>query len=477
MSVERQGSMTFEQLDGLNDRVTSLENKLAKYGVTFSGSNPVGIRIYDAVGMVANVAVDDEVVINNFDDVSIFDRPLCNVSFDATTGEPTVLAYEDDPDFARDGSNGEVFYECTPFYWNRSFEEPVVSAYELDGLYLAPMFKNGYDKVYLPSYWMATVEGVATSRTGTIPGNYSVNTGMDAARTYNSNGHIETLVAHMCEYVLQLVEFATRDLQTIMMGASSLSYNSSSDLTTVAETGVNRVIVADATADKYVVGQTIVIGTTQNGSDIANNVQITAIEDYDASNKAISFSGAAVDIAIGYFLSSRAWINGATDIVVASSGSPGDNTSGKYPCIWRGKVDPWADAYSGLCDILIQRTGTEGNYTYTPNFLADPRDYAAGVITADYEELDFTLPTSDGYATSLAQDGDHPIAALTDAIGASSTTYLAAYCYYPRYDVCVVFVGGSWLIGRSCSPVYFYCYFRPSYLAIDRLARLFVGRD
>jgi hypothetical protein len=458
-------------------RVTALESKLNKYGVTFSGSNPIGTRIYDAVGLSANVAVDGEAVVNNFDDINIFDRSECNVEFDATTGEPTVLAYDGDPDFKRDGSNGEVFYECTPFYWNKSFEEPIVSAYDLDELELAPMFKNGYDKVYLPSYWMATVDGKATSRTGTIPGNYSANTGVDAARTYNSNAHTETLVVHMCEYVLQLVEFATKDLQTVMMGASSLSYNGSSDLVTAAETGVNRVVVANAIAGKYVVGQTIVIGTTQNGSDIANNVQITAINDYDASNKAISFSGDAKDISIGYFLSSRAWINGATDIVVASSGSPGDNTSGKYPCKWRGKVDPWANAYSGLCDILIQRSGTEGNYTYTPYLINDPRNYAAGVITGDYEVLDFILPTSDGYATSLGQDGGNPIVGLTDVIGASSTTYLSGYYYYPRYDVCVVFVGGCWTAGRTCSPVYFSCSLPPSHSDFFRLARLFVSRD
>ena len=138
--------------------------------------------------------------------------------------------------------------------------------------------------------------------------------------------------------------------------------------------------------------------------------------------------------------------NGATDIVVASSGSPVSNTSGKYPFIWRGKVNAWAEGFSGLCDFLIKRNGTgttESPYTYRPYFLPDPRKYANGVITSDYVELQYDLPQADGYAKLLGQDSRFKHIGLTKELGAASTTYLAAYYYYPRYDVCVVFVGGT----------------------------------
>lgn len=465
-------------------KLSQLDTK--KYGVLFTGSASAGVRTGDAVGLVANVGVDNQLVYNDFDVVPFFNRPRCNVYHDAA-GKPMVMAYEGEPGFSLEGAifaphaeKAEVFYECRPCAWNGSYDSPSVTGSPCEGYELFECFPDWNTKIYLPSYWMSMVDGKATSRSGTVPGYGSLDGHMNNARTYNENAHTETMQAHMYEYVLQIIEFATRDVQNVMMGASNLSYNSDADLTTVAEVGVNRAIVSNATADKYIVGQSIVVGATKNGSNIADRVTITAIDVYDAENKAMHFDGPPVDIAAGYFISSRAWKNGATDIVAASSGSPGSNTSGKYPCIWRGKVDPWANGFSAICDILIRRSGTgttEDPYAYTPHYLPDPRKYAAGAITADYVELSFKLPGVDGYAKMLGTDYRYRFAALTIEVGASSITCLAAYYYYPRYEVCAVFVGGYWPDGRYCSPVCFHCYNRPSPSFIFRLARLFVSRS
>ena len=128
-----------------------------------------------------------------------------------------------------------------------------------------------------------------------------------------------------------------------MRGAADMAY-SDSHTATVAENGVNRIIVANATADAFVVGQAISIGSSKSNDSVAANRLITSIDAYDASNKTLSFDGAAVNIAVGNVVANRPWKNGATDIITASSGSLVSNSSGKYPCIWRGKVDPWADA-------------------------------------------------------------------------------------------------------------------------------------
>lgn len=473
-------------VDNLTSRVAALESsKIKKYGVKFTGSNPIGERLYDAVGMVANVAVNNQIVVNDFDKVSFFDRPMCNVYFDSL-GNPTVMAYRGEPGFNMEGAifppyaeKAEVYYECSPCAWNGSYDEPTVTGTPAEGFELFSCFPNWNTKIYLPTFWMAFVDGKPTSRSGVRPGYYSLNSAMSEAKAWNVNAHVETMAAHMYEYILQLVEFATRDLQNIMMGCSNLRYNSATDTAVIAETSVNRIIVTNSTASNYVVGQTIVIGTAQNGTNVAAERSITAIETYDADNKALVFDGNPVNIAIGNFISSRAWKNGITDIVRASSGSPVSNTSGKYPCIWRGKVDPWAHSYSVICDILIQRRGvgtTEEPYTYRPYYLPDPRKYANGVITSDYIELQYDLPQADGYAKSLWQDSRYRFIGLTNELGASSTTYLAAYYYRPQYDVCLVFVGGNFLGGRSCSPVYFYCNYPPSHSTLSRLARLFVSR-
>ena len=88
----------------IGNRLTVLESsKVKKYGAKFTGSNPIGERLYDAVGMKAPVAVDDQVVDNDFDKVSFFNRPMCNVYF-TSTGHPNVMAYRGEPGFNFEGA-------------------------------------------------------------------------------------------------------------------------------------------------------------------------------------------------------------------------------------------------------------------------------------------------------------------------------------------------------------------------------------
>ena len=201
----------------------------------------------------------------------------------------------------------DVYYECNPCAWNGSYDEPTVVGTPVEGFELFECFPNWNTKIYLPAFWMAFVDGKPTSRSGVRPGYYSVNSAMSEAKAWNANAHTETMTAHMYEYVLQLVEFATRDVQNVMMGCSNLRYNSATDLSVIAETTVNRIVVSNATASNYVVGQTIVIGTTANATDVATERSVASIETYDVDNMAMNFDGEPVNIAIGNFISSRVW--------------------------------------------------------------------------------------------------------------------------------------------------------------------------
>ena len=460
----------------LNDKITILENQRPLiYGVLFSGSVSAGTRTDDAVGMVANVGLNDSVVQNDFDEVPFFNRPACNVYFDAN-GNPIVMAYEGEPGFNRAGATfapyaypAECFYEETPFYWNGSLDNPRVTRWAYSDFILAPRFVDENQKEYSPCYGLAMVSGKATSRSGLQPEYCSVNTGMSNARTFHANGHTETIKARMTDYILQLVEFATRDQQTIMMGAANLRYNNAADVSVLAENGVNRIVVSAATAANYVVGQSISIGTASNGEQISARVVITSITD-EGANKALNFGGSALNIPLGAFISSRAWINGATDAVVASSGSIGSNSSGFYPCKWRNKENPWANIFSAICDLLANNTNAELWY------LPDPTKYANGVITADYIKMNYALPLSDGYVTDFEYDARFPFIRLPKILGASSTTFMGAYYYYPRYNPSAVICGGGFHNGRYCSPVCFDLYHTPSIVSVGRGTRLFVSR-
>ena len=458
----------FKEFSLISINESMKKNQSKKYGVKFSGSNPKGIRTFAAVGMVANVGVDDEVVVNDFDNVSFFDRPVCCGTFNES-GEFLVNAYEGEPGFARDGSNGDVYYECTPFYWNGSFEEPVVSAVEFAGSKLAPMFSSPDKKVYLPCYWASkTPEGKYRSISGAYPAWNSVNEHMNACRKTNTNAHTETIKAHMSEYVLQLVEFATKDLQSVMMGSCNLIWENASYVTTQETTNQNYVVVAKDKATAYVVGQTIT-----NSSGLDNNRRtITRIEDQEDTNARIYFEGQEpLSVKAGVKISSFPYKTGATDNVKASSGSAVSNTDGKHQCKWRGKEAPWADGFSGLCDILRK---IEDNGDHQPYLLKDPKKYNNGTITADYVKLGYTVSKTEGYAKTLGTDPEYPFAAITNQVGASSNTYLGAYYWTSTNPITVAFVGGNWNAGRVCSPVCFSLGDTPSDSYVDRLARLLV---
>lgn len=482
-----QANQKITDILALQGDVSDIKQKISSqskiYGVKFTGSNAAGVRTHDAVGMVANVGVDDQLVQNDFDNVSFYKRPRCLVYHDPN-GNARVMAYEGEPGFSLQGAifapyteKAQVFYEQAPFYWNGDIDWPQVTATPLEGFELAPMFKNPTDKVYLPSYWLGLDNGKACSLSGVHPEYNSINGSMTTARTYHARAHLETMDARMSEYVLQLVEFATRDVQNVMTGAMSNRYNAD-DISILAEESTNRIVMANASADQYVVGQTICIGTTKNGSNIAARVVITSIDVYDASNKAITFDGPPLNIPVGAFTSSRAWCNGATDVVKASSGSPVSNSNGRYPCIWRSKVDPWAMAYSGISDVLIQRIGAgtpEDPYIYNAYKLKDPTLYNNGVIDGNWIKVDYNLSPSDGYVTQMGKDPKNPSVRMPIAVGGASATYYATYYYFGRYAVSAVFVGGLWANGRLCSPVFFVLDNAPSDSSIYRLARLFVS--
>ena len=473
-----EGGAIAVQVETNKNEISVIKNYLnsSRYGVVFSGSNPQGTRVEDAVGMTANVAVDDQIVVNDFDSIPFFNRRICCGTHDAN-GNFIVNAYRDEPGFAWDGTNGEVYYEETPFYWAGDMNNYVsVSAVPLGGYTLSPRFRNGTDKEYSPVFWASTVAGKPTSRAGVFADYGSVNSHMASAKLYHARAHTETMAARMSDYILQLVEFATKDVQTIMMGAANMAYGSYTAV--IAETGVNRIIVSNANAANFVIGQTMSIGANADSDTVAKNRVITNISIHDASNKAITFDGAPVNIAIGNVAASRPWKNGVTNIIQASSGSIVSNSDGRYPCIWRGKVSPWAETYSAICDMLVKKEGAAAPFSYIPYYLPDPTKYAAGALTADYIRLNYETAKENGYAKTLGIDPKYPHVRLPDAVGASSTTYLSGYFYIVNdsVEIRAVIVGGHLHSGRICSPVSFPCSHAPSPSNWFRASRLFVGR-
>lgn len=472
--------------DAIDNAISAIANA-PRYGVRFSGSGNSGstvTRLYDAVGLTAAVGTDTATAVNDFDGIAPWStrRRCCGYWDDA--GQFVINAYEGEPGYTTDGSNGEVWVESSLWYYQHTVsedgvEEIIISTYQYPGFSPAPIFlsRGGqaqpYLKAYTAAYPMATVDGKPTSRSGVFPGSYSLNAAMTEARTAGENYCTTTAGEWYSDWLLMVVEFATRNLQAIMVGATQLPW-ATTHTALVAETGANRIIISASNASGYVVGQTIGIGTTQGGNQVCSNRRITSIETVEGGT-AINFDGDPVDIAVGNMVYSLAWITGTCDGVQSSSGSYTSNTSGKYQCIYRGKEKPYGDCFEWCCDVLFQRHGAgtaEDPYTYTTHYLPDPTKYSGGAITEDYVQLGYGIPVQDGYSTALGLDERFPWVRIPSAIGGSTSTYYSDYYQYPRYAVTAGRLGGYWSSRGNAGPAFWYCYYAPSISGVTYRARL-----
>lgn len=467
--------------------LTELEGaSVARYGVKFGGSANSGAtvqRLYNAFGLTANVGTDTETATNDFDNIYPWSgRKRCCGYWDEN-GSFVVNAYEGEPGYTTDGSNGEIWVETPLFYYKHTYgddgsEEIVITSHPIGGFEPSPIHINAdgslSQKAYTAAYPMAVVDNKPTSRSGVYTPIMSLNSGMTNARLMGEKYTTTTTAEQYVKCLLMWVEFATRDIQTKMKGCSYLSY-SKDHTATVAEEAANRIIISKNYASSYVVGQGIAIGTALGSTNVANNRTVTAIADYDDTNTAISFDGDPVNIAVGNIVFAIAWKTGSCDNVLTSSGSPVSNTSGKYTCIYRGEETPFGNAFEWISDVLFKREGsgtTEDPYSYDIYFLKDPTQYSNGTITNNYTKLNFKLPTADGYVKKLGFDSRFPWLRIPCEAGASSSTYYADYYYRPAYAVTAALVGGYWYYGSYCGPCCWHCYGAPSGAYVYRRARL-----
>lgn len=387
--------------------------------------------------------------------------------------ESHLRRYEGEPGYTTNDPAKLVYVETPEFYYfdgiDGDYEVMAVSTYPVPGFEFMP---RTYSAAYLVAMEGETDSKKPTSRSGVFSDYNSLNGWATDIKKLGSQYTGMLAVDNYIDGLLMMVEFGTKDVQTVIVGASTLPY-SDSHVALAAEDSANRILITKEQAAGYVVGQTISLSKSNIWSDeVAKNRIITKIEDKSTDQTYLYFDGAAVSVTEGCHVSSRPWVNGAADIVAASSGSTVDNTSGKYPFIYRGKENPYANAWVNVADLLQVREGAEGSYKYHMAYLPDPTKYAGGTVSSDYVQLDFEMPGQDGYVKELGKDPRYPFIRVTKTIGGSSSTYYADYYWYGRNAVNAVIAGGILNDGRYCGPRCFHCFNAPSYSAWTRRARL-----
>ena len=463
-------------------------DKLTEYGVreVVNQSSPTLERVRrfngqlttgSNTGLVANVGTDNSVVENSFDSTHIFGGRK-RVSILATDDSSNIVS--------------NTFVECPKFYikeeWVKDGETTYhywwMCATKLSG-YRTPLSFINAEGTENDYYYIGAYEASLDANTklrsisGTFPKvTYSRANFRTAARKLDSaDSTSKYQITDMQEYVdliqiPMLIEFATKNMQSIMYGAFGMAYSASHVATAdgVASIGANTAIVANATAASFVVGQTIGVGTTLGGNQIASDRVILSIETDtpEAGSSTLTYDGESVQALNTHIIYSLGWKTGKLDIAKASSAIYGEQQ--KRPISYRFVENPYGNIWKNIDGIKIVN-----NQAFV---CVSPKDYddvasSNGIYATPYQKLSYVNLATNGYFSQLGYDSRFPHVKfpIDNAGGAGDSTFYCDY-YYQNTGDRTVFVGGNWNSTSSGGPFYWYLVSVLGYASVDRGARL-----
>lgn len=446
----------------------TLERVMRINGQMTTGSN---------TGLTAAVGTDDSVVYNSFDHIHIFgDRKRVSIEAD-------------------DGAGGKVantFVQVPKYYIKEEWIDDDGTKYhylwmcysKLDGYRLPlPFLKSDgteRDFAYIGAY-EAYLDGDSKLRSisGVFPKvNYSRANFRTAARKLDTNSTASKYqITDLAEYVdlvqiPMIIEFATKNMQSIMYGAFGMAYSDShvAVVDGVANAGANTIIVANATADAFVLEQTIGIGTSRGGNEIASGRTIVSM-DVDtpvAGQTTITFDGDAVQALTGHYVYTLAWKTGKLDI--AKSSSALYKQQQKHPISWRGIENPYGNIWKNVDGIKI--VDNQAWVCIDPSAYDDVAS-SGGVYAYPYQKLSYVNLAANGYFSDLGFDPRFPFAKfpIDNTGGVSDSTF---YCdsYYRNTGDRTAFVGGDWRDTSDGGPFYWSLLVDLGHASIYRGARL-----
>lgn len=422
-----------ELITNQREIINVLNSDKLMFGALWDKSSDSTLTRTDAaVGLIAEVGVDGEYVRNDFDRMPIWGE-----------AEDVMDEY------------GNYFVRIPKFYIKKivgkDFHLTQVSKTRYPGFYLPWVFWDFENNKELDYYdhakYKASISDDGT-RLESKPDKYPlVNTNIAQFRNYAEANNNESsgvtgyqqmdLHAHDVLTTLFTVEFATIHSQSVMQGFVSGAYNDS-HTATLAEEDTNRIVVSSSAANAFSVGQTIVVGTVRINSNIMSDRTLLEINDVDDNNKELVFDGEPANISVGDVVASRGWKTGFSRDILASSGSIGSNTSGRYPCHYRGIESPWGDVYEFVDGININ-----DHQTWVTK---DAKDYASNVFAFPYEQVGYVNINQNVWVTEMGYDSNYPFAELPIKGGGGTSTYYADH-YYQNPGQRIARVGGYFSFG------------------------------
>jgi hypothetical protein len=409
------------------------------------GETPTLTREEAAKDLVANVGVDRENVRNDFDAAPIF-------------GE--IKEVEDEL--------GNIFMRIPKFFIRKAkgtdYRGWWVSKTEYPGFYLPWCFWDFDNNKALDYFDFGKHKGSydGNGNLCSIPDvapkcNQNIVQFRTAAQKNNAGGikGYQQLDIHAVDILrtLAFIEFGTLNIQSIMTGYTNGIYGKT-HAALINESDTNSIVITNAQASNYEIGQTVSISTAAIAEsslpNIAYGCTITNIEtDVPESGQAtITFDGDPVNISIGDYIQNTGFINGFSKRIAASSGSIINNDTGKFPCIYRGIESPFGDMWQFVDGVNI-----------TPDWQAwiteNTANYASNTFAFPYKQLGYTNAQTTNYVKEMGLDPNFPFAEFPVAvISSGQTKYYSDYYYQASVTNYIARVGGSWSNGAYAGLSY-----------------------
>lgn len=432
----------------------NLHKTAKKYGVHFDdfaiNPSPVGTRLFDAVGMIAQPSTNTLKAQNDFENESVFYHLEVNGYVDSD-GEFVVQYIKDlDPEFSRTARDVWCLYltQWVSITIDANGENKVLSDVQFPGSFPegGAIRTDGTIRPFVAmAKYMAGKNGsnVESSISGVVATQHSHTSSITAFKSKGTQYCGQT--AQDWEHMRNLFEvaFASRNSQSVMAG---VNYYWKQSAATVVETDVEHIVISKSDANYFVVGSAVSIGNAtalSNGSPNQDRGQagmhakasrrvITKIEEYDANNSAIYVDNGGTTFSTGSttvdgvtcptVISTMQWRTGGCDNVLGSCGSPFNNTSGKEPYLLFG-----VEMALGYWEPMGNTIMYVSDHVMNPYICYDCTDLSTSGKTSDYTKVNINIPNNGGswkYISRMGFDTDNPSVRFpSEALADSSKGY------------------------------------------------------
>ena len=442
------GVTTWKNLSYINSRIDS--EKATIFGSSFDGVNSTGTRLYGSAEKSWSPSTDLAAETDDFYGTGAYDTFEVLVKPDSN-GVAQIVAYEGTSAFdtykADDSYGADVFVMFPKSYIRRiatdsvGVETKLVSTKNYPGFVPSPMhYRNSilHDYIGITKYgWCDDGNNGICSRTGKPPKiNITENQFEALARAKG------LLVAGINEisYLQHIgsIKYNSLNWQTAVGRGIADLY--ASGTATVSETGVSRIIVSNAQAASFSVGELVRISPAGSGYWWP----IASIAAYDTSNMAITVtSGVTFNTTSGSTTIETFCVkSGGTDTVLGVDGAVSTGTDGKRSILTMDIENLYGNDWKllgGLC-----RIGSAIYINPSPDTQYAWPSTAADAATKGWVQYGGTYSASEGYIKTFGYDKNYPGILLPTTVGGDSDKPVGDYYYTnTNTDPKIALFGGS----------------------------------